>query len=124
MSDKQVILVVDDNPENIDVLVGILKGPYKIKAATSGEKALKAIHKTPPDLILLDIVMPEMDGFQVLQNLKQDSATKEIPVVFVTGMNEPGEQERGLKMGAAGYLSKPVNPDDVLQLVHQIFEKT
>lgn len=119
MDEKRVVLVVDDNPENIDVLVGILKNSHKIKAATSGEKALKIAQKAAPDLILLDIVMPGMDGYQVLHQLQQNPLTKEVPVIFVTGMNEAKEQEKGMQMGAKGYLSKPVDPQKVITLVEQ-----
>ena len=120
MEEKKVILVVDDNPENIDVLVGILGGSYKVKAATSGEKALKASSKRPPDLILLDIMMPEMDGYEVLVQLKANSDTANIPVVFATGMSENADQEKGVALGARGYLTKPVDPVKVISIVQEI----
>ncbi|MBT3226656.1 MAG: response regulator [Deltaproteobacteria bacterium] len=120
MEDQKTILVVDDTPENIDVLVGILKQFYKVKAAPSGEKALKSAGKKPPDLILLDIMMPEMDGYQVLEQLKTDPVTVNIPVVFVTGMSDNADQEKGMAMGAKGYLTKPVDPQKVLELAQKI----
>ena len=114
---RQVILVVDDAPENIQVLSAILKPSYKVKAATSGERALKIAHSDkPPDLILLDIMMPEMDGYEVCRQLKADEHTRAIPVIFVTGLSEDTDQQKGLALGAAGYLTKPVNPDEVLAL--------
>lgn len=119
MDEKKVILVVDDDPENIDVLVGILKQDYKVKAATSGEKAIKSCLKNPPDLVLLDIMMPEMDGYQVLEKLQGDPATSGIPVVFVTGMSENTDQEKGLSMGAKAYLTKPVDPGKVVETVRR-----
>ena len=114
---RQVILVVDDAPENIQVLSAILKPSYKVKAATSGERALKiACSDKPPDLILLDIMMPEMDGYEVCRQLKAEEHTRAIPVIFVTGLSEDTDQNKGLALGAAGYLTKPVNPDEVLAL--------
>lgn len=120
MDDKKTVLVVDDTPENIDVLVGILNKSYKVKAALSGEKALKSAGKKPPDLILLDIMMPDMDGYQVLEQLQADPVTADIPVVFVTGMSENADQEKGMAMGAKGYLTKPVDPERVVALVQEI----
>jgi len=114
---KQVVLVVDDTPENIQVLSAILKPSYKVKAATSGERALKiARSDNPPDLILLDIMMPEMDGYEVCRQLKADDQTRSIPVIFVTGMSDDAGQQKGLALGAAAYLTKPVEPDEVLAL--------
>jgi len=112
---KQVVLVVDDAPENIQVLSAILKPSYKVKAATSGERALKiARSDKPPDLILLDIMMPEMDGYEVCRQLQADEKTRTIPVIFVTGMSDEAEQQKGLALGADAYLTKPVDPDEVL----------
>ena len=120
---RQVILVVDDAPENIQVLTAILKPCYKVKAATSGERALKiARSDKPPDLILLDIMMPEMDGYEVCRQLKADDHTKAIPVIFVTGMSDDAEQQKGLALGAAACLTKPVNPDEVLDLSRTTIE--
>ena len=120
MEEKKVILVVDDNPENIDVLVGILGKSYKVKAATSGEKALKTSKKNPPDLVLLDIMMPDMDGYQTFEQLKADPDTAHIPVVFATGMTDNADQEKGVALGARGYLTKPVDPVKVISIVQEI----
>lgn len=120
MENKKTILVVDDTPENIDILVGILGGSYKVKAALNGEKALKNASKRPPDLILLDIMMPGMDGYEVYERLKAEPATVDIPVVFVTGKSEDAEQEKGMAMGAKGYLTKPVDPDKVVAMVNEV----
>ncbi|WP_319525955.1 two-component system response regulator [uncultured Desulfosarcina sp.] len=108
---KRTILVVDDTPENIDVLVGILKTEYKVKAALNGPKAVKiAQGKNPPDLILLDVMMPEMNGYEVAEILKKNSATSNIPIIFVTAMNEIEDEKKGLELGAVDYLTKPVSP--------------
>jgi len=108
---KQTILAVDDAPENIDVLRGILADDYKVKVATNGEKALKiAFSENPPDLILLDIMMPEMDGYEVCRQLKEDPRTKRIPVIFVTAKGEIADEAHGFELGAVDYITKPVSP--------------
>lgn len=107
--EKQTILIVDDTPENIDVLVGVLKERYKVKAAPNGEKALKVVEKNPPDLILLDIMMPVIDGFETCRRLKADSRFKDIPVIFLTAKTETDDIVRGFDLGAVDYLTKPFN---------------
>ena len=115
MSDLKAVLVVDDTPANIHVIKGILQRDYKIKAATSGEKALQIAAKSPPpDLILLDVMMPEMDGYEVCRRLKAEPATANIPVVFVTGHADDEERAKGLALGAAAYVTKPVEPEELL----------
>lgn len=105
------ILVVDDVPSNIDVIVGILSDTYKINAATSGEKALKIAANTPmPDLILLDIMMPEMDGMEVCRQLKNNPLTMDIPVIFLTAKTDAETAVEGFSLGAVDYITKPVNP--------------
>lgn len=107
-AEQQTILVVDDMPANIDVLVGLLGDDYKVKAARTGEKTLKiARSANPPDLILLDVVMPGMSGHEVCRQLKQDPDTASIPVVFITSLNEEDDEEKGLKLGAVDYITKP-----------------
>lgn len=109
--DKKTILVVDDMAENIDLLVGLLKEQYTVKAARAGQVALKiAQSPNPPDLVLLDIIMPGMDGFEVCQELKNNPATAAIPVIFLSGEIGAEERERGADLGAADYLTKPVEP--------------
>ncbi|MDZ4202279.1 MAG: EAL domain-containing protein [Gallionella sp.] len=109
---KAKILIVDDVSENLHVMMNILRDRYAVVAATSGEKALAlAAHRPQPDLILLDIKMPDMDGYDVLNRLKADPATADIPVIFVTALSEAADEAKGLKMGAADYITKPVNPD-------------
>jgi diguanylate cyclase (GGDEF)-like protein/PAS domain S-box-containing protein len=109
---KPRILIVDDVNENLHALMSILRDNYAIIAATNGEKALELAVRIPsPDLVLLDIKMPDMDGYEVLRRLKSNPATADIPVIFVTALSESADEAKGLKMGAADYISKPVNPD-------------
>lgn len=109
---KPRLLIVDDINENLHTLMSILRDDYAIIAATSGEKALEmACHHPMPDLILLDVKMPVMDGYQVLQHLKMNDQTADIPVIFVTALTEPADEEKGLKLGVADYITKPINPD-------------
>ena len=109
-AEKATILAVDDTPENLDVVRGILADEYIVKAATSGAMALKIIEKQPPDLILLDIMMPEMDGYEVCRRLKDNGATRGIPVIFLTAMEQTTDEAKGFNLGAADYITKPVNP--------------
>lgn len=109
---RPCILIVDDVHENLHALMNVLRDDYAIIAATSGEKTLELAQREPrPDLILLDIKMPGMDGYSVLSHLKFDPATAEIPVIFVTALAESADEARGLKLGVADYITKPVNPD-------------
>lgn len=107
---EQTILLVDDIKQNIDVLRSILSDEYKIRFALSGIKALEVAKKHQPDLILLDIMMPEMDGFTVITKLKEDPITKNIPVIFVTANNETVDELKGFSLGALDYITKPVIP--------------
>ena len=108
---RPTVLVVDDTPENIDVLNGILQDEYTIRAATSGEKALAIARSSPPpDLILLDVMMPGTDGYEVCRRLKADYNTQRIPVIFCTAMTEIGDEAKGFELGAVDYITKPVSP--------------
>ena len=108
---KRTILIVDDNLENIDVLAGILRKDYRLKTATSGEKALRIVADgDAPDLILLDIQMPGIDGYEVCLQLKKDPATRQIPVIFVTALSSVKEEEKGFAIGCVDYIIKPVSP--------------
>jgi len=106
----QRILIVDDSVENIDILVSIFKDDYMVAAALNGQKALAMAQKTLPDLILLDIMMPEMDGYEVCARLKKNDATKNIPVIFVTASMETLDELKAFKMGAVDYITKPFQP--------------
>ena len=108
--EKPVVLAVDDTPENLDVVKGILVTEYKVKVVTSGALALKIVEKQPPDIILLDIMMPEMDGYEVCRRLKANPATAEIPVIFLTAKDQTADEAEGFALGAADYIHKPVNP--------------
>lgn len=110
MLQNQTILVVDDTPENLDILKGLLAPDYSIKAAINGETALRIANAYPPDLILLDIMMPGMDGFEVCRHLKSNPDTANIPVIFVTAMSESIDEEQGFNVGAVDYVTKPINP--------------
>lgn len=118
MAKQQTVLIVDDTPENIDILVGILKDRYQLKAATSGKAALEIIaEKHKPDIVLLDIMMPEIDGYQVCQMIKTDPTTRKIPVIFITAMNDVEDETKGFSYGAVDYITKPVSPSIVLARV-------
>ena len=116
--ERASVLVVDDTPENIDVLVGILRDSYKLKVARSGKQALRIIHTQPPDMILLDLMMPEMDGYEVCRRLKADATTRHIPVIFVTARLDADAELAGLEMGAVDYITKPVSAPIVRARVH------
>ena len=108
---RPIILVVDDSPENLHFISNLLHDEYKIKVAKNGEKALRiAQSDSPPDLILLDIMMPEMDGYEVCQSLKSDPLTKDIPVLFLTAKSEMEDEIKGLGLGAVDYITKPISP--------------
>ncbi len=113
MIEKQKILVVDDERFNINVLVELLRDNYKMIVAKNGEQALKAASLQNPDLILLDIMMPEMDGYEVCRRLKQNDALKEIPVLFISAMDETLDKVKGFELGAFDYITKPIDPEEV-----------
>ena len=115
---KKTVLVVDDTPDNLSLMSGLLKDSYRVKLANSGEKALKAVQgDNPPDLILLDIMMPGMSGYEVCQALKAEPATRHIPVIFLTAMSSMEDEQKGLELGAADYITKPISPPIVLARV-------
>lgn len=107
---KPVVLAVDDTPENLDVVRGLLVPTYKVKVAINGATALKIAEKQPPDIILLDIMMPDMDGYEVCRRLKSNPATAAIPVIFLTAKDQTADEAEGFALGAADYIHKPVNP--------------
>lgn len=112
------ILIVDDTPENLLLLSELLQPHYQVRAASSGRRALQVATTNPiPDLILLDVMMPEMDGYAVLAHLHADPRTASIPVIFVTALDRTSDEERGLKLGAVDYISKPIKPMIVLARV-------
>lgn len=121
--DAGTILIVDDTPQNLIILGELLQSSYHVRAVGSGADALRAAHSEPrPDLILLDIMMPQVDGYQVLQRLKSDPETSAVPVIFITAMNDPKEEEYGLALGAVDYIVKPFNASIVLARVRTHIE--
>jgi putative two-component system response regulator len=120
---SSTILIVDDQPENLAVLAELLESHYRIRAVNSGVRALQAAVTEPrPDLILLDVMMPEMDGYAVLSALRLNPATRDIPVIFVTARDAAMDEEYGLELGAADYITKPIRPAVVLARVHTQLE--
>ncbi len=116
--ERQTILVVDDTPDNIALLGALLKDRYKVRAANNGERALVIAAGQPqPDLILLDIMMPGMDGYEVCERLKIDPRTTDIPVIFLTAKAQVDDEELGLRLGAVDYITKPISPPIVLARV-------
>lgn len=117
MTDKATVLIVDDAPLNIQILAAILKNSFHIKVATNGSDCLKIATAEPkPDLILLDVEMPDMNGYEVCEKLMSDEK-KPIPIIFVTGRNNEGDEEKGLNLGAVDYITKPISPAIVLARV-------
>jgi len=117
-SQKATILVVDDTPDNLTLMIDLLKDDYLVKVTNNGEKALRIAATAPqPDLILLDIMMPLMDGYEVCERLKSNLMTHDIPVIFLTARADLGDEKRGLELGAVDYIIKPISPPIVLARV-------
>lgn len=109
--EKPTVLVVDDTPDNLTLVSNLLRGDYRVRVAINGEKALKiAFSETPPDLILLDVMMPVMDGYEVCQQLRANSRTAHIPIIFLTAKSEVEDERKGLALGASDYITKPISP--------------
>ena len=127
MSDikKHRILIVDDENSNLAALTHILSPDYTVYAARNGKEALSAAKKFLPDVILLDIVMPDMDGYAVISELKSSEVTKNIPVIFLTGNIDPQDEAKGLSLGAVDYVIKPFSRGRLLKLVemHLLLDK-
>jgi putative two-component system response regulator len=109
-NNKSRVLIVDDEPGNIKILSNVLAQDYALSVATNGRQALEIARVQSPDIILLDMIMPEMDGIEVCEALKASEETKDIPVIFVTSMSDTANEERGLDAGAVDYISKPISP--------------
>ena len=110
---RATILAVDDTPENLDILVGLLEGQYKVKVATNGERALRMVAKAAPDLVLLDIMMPGMDGFEVCRRLRDEEETREIPVLFISALDQVTDKVRAFTSGGVDYITKPFQAEEV-----------
>lgn len=120
---QQTILVIDDTKENLTVIGELLQPFYRVRVANSGIRGLKAATSEPrPDLILLDVMMPEMDGYAVIKSLRENPETASIPVIFVTAMDADQDEEHGLSLGAVDYLTKPIRPSILLARVHTHLE--
>lgn len=117
ITEKQTILIVDDEKTNRNVLRELLSPIANIKLAKDGEQALSKVLQHKPDLVLLDVIMPKLDGFQVLETMQTDPSTKEVPVIFITGLNDNQGEEAGLSLGARDYVSKPFHPAIVMARV-------
>ncbi len=118
LSGKCTVLVVDDTADNLSLMSNLLRTDYKVKLATSGERALQIVAgESKPDLILLDIMMPEMDGYEVLRRLQFNPDTEDIPVIFLTAMSASEDESVGLELGAVDYITKPINPAIVMARV-------
>ncbi|XXJ20543.1 HD-GYP domain-containing protein [Desulfovibrio caledoniensis] len=116
--DKQTVLVVDDIPTNLDLLVETLKDEYRVLAALSGREALDIVHSSsPPDIVLLDVMMPHMDGYTVCELIKSDLRSRNIPVIFVTARDQEQDQTKGFEVGGVDYITKPISPAVVLARV-------
>lgn len=108
---KPIVLIIDDTPDCIQIVTNVLSKDYIVKAATSGERGLSIAQQNPkPDLILLDVVMPQMDGFEVCKNLKDSPLTSTIPVIFLTAQSEDENEQLGFDIGAVDYITKPISP--------------
>ncbi|MFD1880890.1 diguanylate cyclase [Paracoccus pacificus] len=110
MMGRPVILIVDDEISNIEMIGAVLEDSYEVRFARSGEEALLQARATPPDLVLLDIVMPGMDGYELCRRLKQDEVLADVPVIFTTGLFKPEDEVRGFEAGAIDYVTKPIQP--------------
>jgi PleD family two-component response regulator len=119
VKDARVILLVDDNPTNLAVLSQALKSAgYKIRVAMDGESAIEQVTSDPPELILLDVMMPGIDGFETCTRLKANLATKDIPIIFITASADVENKVKGLSLGAVDYVTKPFQQEEVLARVH------
>ena len=112
-TERETILIVDDTPENLDILVGILRDAYSLKVATDGQSALELAAAAPPDLVLLDIMMPEMDGFEVCRRLKAKRGTGDVPVIFVSALDRAEDKILAFTKGGVDYVTKPFQPEVV-----------
>ena len=121
-AEKGSLLIVDDTPTYIDVLVDLLSPQYRTRVANSGKTALSLCAKEAPDIILLDIMMPEMDGYEVCQKLKESEETRNIPIIFITAKGETEDEAKGLAVGAVDYISKPIVPAVLLGRVETHLE--
>ncbi|WP_374433960.1 two-component system response regulator [Inhella sp.] len=117
MLPKPTVLVVDDTPDNLSLMSALLRDEYRVKVANHGEKALRIVQEDPPDLILLDVMMPDLDGYEVCRRLKTMPQARELPVIFLTAKSEVADETLGFSLGAVDYITKPISPPIVLARV-------
>ena len=120
---KKRIVVADDEPFILSALQDTLSDSYSVTTASNGVEAIKAVQKVNPNLIILDVMMPEMDGLEACKNLKRDKATSSIPVILLTAKGQITDIEKGFKSGADAYVVKPFSPARLIEKVEEIFEK-
>jgi len=118
-----VVLIVDDTEANVDILVDALGDDYDIAVAMDGESALEIVADDKPDLILLDIMMPGMDGYEVCEKLKADDDTRDIPVMFLSGKTDAADKEKAMAMGAVAFITKPIDVPDIQQRVKNFLQQ-
>ncbi len=120
MNSKKKVLVVDDAAENLQIMVEILKDKYAVVVSKTGERMMEIINKDPlPDIILLDVVLPDVSGYEICKRLKGDKRTQHIPVIYISGSNESKLADNIEKTGAVGYLIKPVEVDELYSKIQQ-----
>jgi len=120
---KPEILLVDDDPANLQLLSAALAADFKLFIAHSGAMALQVASRSPPDLILLDVMMPEMDGFQVCKRIKANPALRDIPVIFLTALNDSESENTGLSLGAVDYITKPIKVEIARRRISNLLER-
>src|SRR5688572_3991536 len=121
LSDSRV-LIVDDVKSNVDILVGALRGDYQLSVALGGEQALDVVRRSPPDLILLDIVMPGIDGYEICRRLRASEATRELPIMFLSSLEDVNDKTRGFEVGGNDYLTKPFEVLEVKARVRSLLK--
>lgn len=117
MSERPTVLIVDDTATNLTLLMGLLKGDYRVKVANNGSKAIELATSSPPDLVLLDVMMPGMDGYEVCRILQTDERTKHVPIIFLTAKNSVEDEKQGFDVGAVDFIHKPISPPLVMARV-------
>ena len=119
MNEKKLIILVDDNPANLRIGKNVLSGRYTVATAPSAAKLLGLLDNNHPDLILLDVDMPEMDGYSAIEAIKSRPGTKDIPVIFLTAMADSQNQEKGRALGAVDYVTKPFDPPALISCIEK-----
>lgn len=117
------ILIAEDHPQGVELLEAYLSGtPYELRSVVNGEEALKAIHSWKPDVVLLDIMMPRLSGFEVCKRLRQDPATKKIGVIMITALDQPADVDRAVDAGTDDFLTKPINQAELLVRIRALLK--